>query len=66
MYLKALAKKPGYIYIYLSNENPTLVDVYFDDFAIAHHHSPVIQADDYYPFGMVSGSTEVGCKRYEK
>ncbi len=69
MYLKALAKKPGYIYIYLSNENPTLVDVYFpcpptswrdeggDDFTIAHHHSPVIQADDYYPFGMVSGST---------
>ncbi len=35
MYLKALAKKPGYIYIYLSNENPTLVDVYFDDFTIA-------------------------------
>ena len=34
MYLKALAKKPGYIYIYLSNENPVLVDTYFDDFTI--------------------------------
>ena len=40
------------MYIYLSNENPKIVDVFFDDFLIRHRHSPIIQVDDYYPFGM--------------
>ncbi|HEU5292147.1 MAG TPA: LamG-like jellyroll fold domain-containing protein [Cyclobacteriaceae bacterium] len=43
--------EPGYIYIYLSNENETPVEVYFDDFRVEHIKSPVIQTDDYYPFG---------------
>jgi RHS repeat-associated protein len=43
---------PGYAYIFLSNENPTQVDVYFDDLKITHSKSPVIQMDDYYPFGL--------------
>jgi len=25
------AKEEGYVFMYISNENPTLVDVYFDD-----------------------------------
>jgi RHS repeat-associated protein len=29
------------------------VDVYFDDVKITHTKSPVIQQDDYYPFGLV-------------
>lgn len=44
--------EPGYVYIYVSNENTTPVDVYFDDFRVTHTKSPVIQQDDYYPFGL--------------
>jgi RHS repeat-associated protein len=49
---KITIKEPGYVYIYLSNENPTEVEVYFDDFTVEHIKTPVIQTDDYYPFGM--------------
>jgi RHS repeat-associated protein len=48
--------QPGYVYIYLSNENPTTVEVYFDDFKVTHTKSPVIQTDDYYPFGLTFNS----------
>lgn len=48
--------EPGYIYIYLSNENETPVEVYFDDFKVTHKKSPVIQTDDYYPFGLTFNS----------
>ncbi|MFM8912742.1 MAG: RHS repeat domain-containing protein, partial [Flammeovirgaceae bacterium] len=46
----------GYMYIWLSNENPTPVEVYFDDFKITQTKSPVIQQDDYYPFGLAFNS----------
>ena len=62
MYLEAYVTKPGYVYIYLSNENPKQLEVYFDDLTITHRHTPVIQTDDYYPFGLaiagLSGRTE--------
>jgi RHS repeat-associated protein len=62
MYLQAAVKKPGYIYIYLSNENSKQIEVYFDDLTIKHKHTAVIQTDDYYPFGLaiagLSGRTE--------
>ncbi len=47
-------KEPGYVYIWLSNEEPTAhpVEVFFDDFKVTHTKSPVIQSDDYYPFGL--------------
>jgi len=45
-------EKPGYVYIYLSNENSTPVEVFFDDFKVTHTNSPIVQKDDYYPFGM--------------
>ncbi|WP_422358535.1 DUF5675 family protein [Reichenbachiella sp.] len=44
--------KPGYVYIYLSNEEDTPMDVFFDDFKVTQKHSPVVQKDDYYPFGL--------------
>jgi RHS repeat-associated protein len=44
--------EPGYAYIYISNEHPTLLDVYFDDVEISHTPSPVVQMQDYYPFGL--------------
>ena len=53
-------KKPGYVYLYLSNDNVALggspVEVYFDDFKVEHTKSPVIQVEDYYPFGLTFNS----------
>ena len=46
----------GYIYIYLSNENDVPIDVFFDDFTVTQNHTPIVQKDDYYPFGMTFGS----------
>jgi len=43
--------EPGYVYFYLSNEETSPVEVYFDDFKVTHTKSPVVQSDDYYPFG---------------
>jgi RHS repeat-associated protein len=48
--------EPGYVYIWLSNENETAVEVYFDDFKVTHTKSPVIQSTDLYPFGAVAQS----------
>jgi len=44
--------QPGYVYAYLSNENPTPVEVYFDDFKVTQTKSPVVQQEDFYPFGL--------------
>jgi hypothetical protein len=46
----------GYVYIFLSNEESTPIDVYFDDFKVTHVRSPVVQMDDYYPFGLAFNS----------
>ena len=56
--LQAVATKPGYIYIYLSNENNKIVDVYFDDLLITHTYSPIEAGADYYPFGLVIACPE--------
>src|SRR5690606_11405892 len=32
------------------NDQP--LEVFFDDFTVEHVHSAIVQADDYYPFGM--------------
>jgi hypothetical protein len=44
--------EPGYVYIYLSNDEVTPVEVYFDDFKVTQTKSAVIQENDYYPFGL--------------
>jgi RHS repeat-associated protein len=46
----------GYVYVYLSNENETPVEVYFDDLTVEHIKSPVVQINEYYPFGLSAGS----------
>jgi len=46
----------GYVYIYLSNEGTDPVDVFFDDFAVEHVKGPVVQMEDYYPFGLTFNS----------
>src|SRR5690606_19088132 len=45
-------EKAGYVYIYISNEEESQVEVFFDDFKVEHIKSPVVQMDDYYPFGL--------------
>ncbi|MBI3219204.1 MAG: RHS repeat-associated core domain-containing protein, partial [Bacteroidetes bacterium] len=42
----------GYVYIWLSNENTTPVEVYFDDFKVTQTKSPVVATNDYYAFGL--------------
>lgn len=46
----ARAPKNGYVYIYLSNESSE--PVYFDNFAVSHERSRLIQEDHYYAFGL--------------
>ncbi|MBT1699239.1 hypothetical protein KK083_20245 [Fulvivirgaceae bacterium PWU4] len=53
-----LIREPGYVYIYLSNENENPVEVFFDDFGVEHVKSPVIQMDDYYPFGLTASTSQ--------
>ena len=48
--------QPGYVYIYLSNENANPVEVFFDDFEVTHTKSPVVQGEEYYPFGLIFNS----------
>jgi len=38
--------------VYISNENATAVDVYFDDITMTYTPTNVIQYNEYYPFGM--------------
>lgn len=51
-----VADKNGFILAYLTNENQQAVDVFFDDFTIEHTKTPVVQTDDYYPFGLTYNS----------
>ncbi|MTI28749.1 hypothetical protein E1163_27570, partial [Fulvivirga kasyanovii] len=47
----------GYVMVYVSNENPYLVDVHFDDLSITVNEHPVIAVTDYYPFGLQHASS---------
>lgn len=48
--------EPGFVYIYFSNENESRVEVFFDDFEVSHTKSPVVEEEDYYPFGLAFNS----------
>ena len=45
-----------YVYIYLSNEETTSVSVFFDDFSVTQVKTPIVQVEDYYPFGLTFNS----------
>src|SRR5690606_28356290 len=51
-----VVREAGYMYIYISNESEYLVDVFFDDLKVEHVKSPVIQTNEYYPFGLTFNS----------
>jgi RHS repeat-associated protein len=43
--------------VYMSNETPTLVDVYFDDITMTRTPSNVVQYNEYYPFGLTTANS---------
>jgi RHS repeat-associated protein len=49
-------QEPGFAYIFVSNEHPTYVDVYFDDVSVSHTPSPIVSSSDYFPFGLTFNS----------
>lgn len=49
-------KEPGYVYIYVANEGAVEQNIYFDDMSITHTKSKIVQANDYYPFGLTFNS----------
>jgi len=50
-------KEEGYVFMYVSNENATLVDVYFDDVVMTHTKSNLVQYNEYYPFGLQTANS---------
>ncbi|MBN8653032.1 MAG: LysM peptidoglycan-binding domain-containing protein [Cytophagales bacterium] len=55
MSLHVKVKQQGYLYIFLSNENPTMSNVYFDDFVIKRS-TAIEQVANYYAFGLAQNS----------
>jgi|GEM_PF-5689280 len=52
-----LAKEAGYAYLYISNEQAYQTDIYFDNVTMRYKAGPVLQQNEYYPFGLqTSGS----------
>jgi RHS repeat-associated protein len=54
--LDFIPEKEGYLFVYVSNEEPIARDVYFDDLKIVHKQSIIAQTDSYYPFGLSQGN----------
>ena len=48
------AKEESIVYMYVSNESPTLVDVYFDDVAMTYTPGNIVQYNEYYPFQNIT------------
>ena len=52
LYAQVIAKQAGYMYVWLSNEETSPVEVYFDDFTVQQIKSPIVQQEDFTPFGL--------------
>lgn len=50
--ITAHAPDIGFAYVFVSNEHPNAVEVYFDDVTFSYTTSPIVSVSDYYPFGM--------------
>ena len=50
--LEVTVQKPGFIYVYVSNEDQQNMDVYFDDLKVTHEMGNIVAGSDFYPFGL--------------
>jgi RHS repeat-associated protein len=64
--MEKIIDKVGYIYVYVSNESPGS-RVWMDDLTITYIQSPIVQYEDYYPFGLSMTGTafERGTDNYK-
>ncbi len=51
--------KPGFVYIYFSNEDERNVTAYFDDMDVNHIYGNIAVATDNYPFGLAMESRKL-------
>jgi RHS repeat-associated protein len=58
MTVTAKAPEAGYAFVFVSNEHPYYVDLYFDDVTVSHTPSPIVGTSDYFPFGLSYNSGE--------
>jgi hypothetical protein len=49
--------EPGYAYVFVSNENAAIADMYFDDVTMTFTPTNVIQYNEYYPFGLQTANS---------
>ncbi|HTF17559.1 MAG TPA: RHS repeat-associated core domain-containing protein, partial [Chryseolinea sp.] len=56
MTVTAKAPEAGYAYVFVSNEHPFYVDLYFDDVTLSHTPSPIVGVSDFFPFGLTFNS----------
>jgi RHS repeat-associated protein len=56
LFIRSVIDQQGYVYTYLSNESAGS-RVWMDDLTITYKQSPIIQFEDYYPFGLSIAET---------
>lgn len=52
-----VAKEAGFAFVYISNENSTYVEGYFDDVIFTFTPSNIVQYNEYYPFGLQTANS---------
>jgi len=58
MTVTAKAPEAGFAYVFVSNEHPFYLDLYFDDVTVSHTPSPIVGVSDCFPFGLSYNSGE--------
>jgi RHS repeat-associated protein len=56
--------EPSFVYAYLSNEETSPVEVYFDDFKVTQVHNRIVAGGDFYPFGLSMDTRQITQERY--